>query len=314
MSENSDSRSTKDVATTSQTILKLPAELISMLAAELDEPDLLAMRATCRELLNASAFEFSQRYLDLVEVHGTSHGVCNLIAILTSPNLPHAQQTVKHLVVIAPRVHRLHVSGERQPNAKDVTRLLELLPNLQTTKLVDGMDASWYDPAIQSAPIFLACMAQQPPARAKTTNTLSSLDLFAVHLDASSLADMLEAHRPSLQSVAFNLVTLDDMSGWLLVLRILHSISIQSLDLAWLRCRKYKDRDRIQYLEFPQRALLNVRRRTRAVGFIAKHWVEAFGVGTKPSLEKVMRELGDKDPLRLTGLWTNRKRRYKLRR
>ena len=165
----------------------LPTELIGMLSEMLENKDLLAMRSTCRELRDGSAFEFCQRYLDFIEISGTRNSVRQLLAILASPNLPHAQQTVKKLVVsadllrsskeyenptdltfarfspIPPQDQQIvKRKSYEEPNAIDVERLLRAMPKLTTLKLVGDMNVLEYLREAETAPVFLACLAQLP--------------------------------------------------------------------------------------------------------------------------------------------------------
>jgi hypothetical protein len=227
---------------TSQFMQDIPAELIGMLAGMLDDKDLLATRTTCRELRNGTAFEFCQRYLDLVEISGTSDSVLALIGLLSSPNLPHAQQTVRKLVVSAPSLRPLE--DHQEPDSRDVTRLLLAMPKLTTVKLADDTNLAESFRTARSAPFFLASIAQ-------LRSSMRRLDLFAVQLHGDLLADMLQTHSNDLHVVSFNLVTLDSLPAWQQVLKILLSARIRRIDLAWLQ---YVDPEgRIEYVTFPRK-------------------------------------------------------------
>jgi hypothetical protein len=188
-----------------QFLWDLPAELIGMLAAVLDDEDLLAVRATCRELRDGCAFEFCQRYLDFVEISGTHDSVQRLLAILTSPSLPHARQAVRKLVVSAPLLGP--PEDHQGPSTTDVARLLRMMPNLRTTKLADDTNLAESLCEAKSAPIFLVSLTQ-------LHSQVRRLDLFAVQVDDDLLANTLEAHSSDLLIVSFNLVTLDSLLAW----------------------------------------------------------------------------------------------------
>lgn len=298
---------TKTTMQTSQYLQMLPAELIGMLSEELDDEDLLAMRSTCRELRDGSAFEFCQRYLDFVEISGSRDSVRQLIAILTSLNLPHAQQTVKKRVVSADLLRSskeyenpadlevimsspistadqqiVKQKSYEEPDAADVARLLRAMPNMTTIKLVGDMNVLEPLRGAETAPIFFACMAQ-------LASQVRRLDLFAVELDGDVLAAMLEAHRSALLIVNFNEVTLDSRSGWQRVLETLRSGRVRRLDLAWLR-----------FLE-PQAGKVDLsmpKGRSRAFrtkgGGVADLWgcfAEAVRTSVKPALKFILQGL-----------------------
>jgi len=249
----SDSMDPKHTASTSQAFQALPAELLGMIAAMLDNKDLLAMRTTCRELRDGSAFEFCQRFLDFVEISGTRGSVRQLVAILASPNLPHAQHSVKKLVVSADllrssKEHRnptdlvaimcsptppweqniIKQKQYEEPDATEVARMLRAMPKLTTFKLVGDMNVLEPLREAESAPVFLTCLAQLP-------RQLRCLDLFAVKLEGGLLRNVLKAHRSALRIVYFNEITLDSVPEWRRVLEILKLGRIRRFELAWLR-------------------------------------------------------------------------------
>lgn len=250
---NSDSMDPKHTASTSQAFQAMSAELLGVVAAMLDNKDLLVMRTTCRELRDGSAFEFCQRFLDFVEISGTRDSVRQLIAIRASPNLPHAQHSVKKLVVSADllrssKEHRhptdlvaimcsptppweqniIKQKQYEEPDATEVSHLLRAMPKLTTFKLVGDMNVLEPLREAESAPVFLTCLAQLP-------RQLRRLDLFAVKLEGGLLRNVLKAHRRALRIVYFNEITLDSVPEWRRVLEILRSGRIRRFELAWLR-------------------------------------------------------------------------------
>ena len=266
---------------TTQTIQELPLELIGMLATMLDGEDFLAMRGTCRELRDGSAFKFCQRYLDLVEISGTRDSVHHLLNILTSPSLPQTQQTVRKLVVSAPRLRPSEAFEE--PKTTDVAHLLRAMPNLTTAKLAEDTNLAESLREAQSASIFLASMAQLP-------SRVCRLDLFAVQLHGDPLANMLEAHRKDLYILSFNVVTLDSLSAWQRVLRTMRSSGIRRLEMAWLKYVNHKDGS--GDISILKGKLLKLKQKRGGRGFVSEDYGEATRGCVKQALEIILQRLG----------------------
>lgn len=221
VSSNS-SDNTKDEATTPKTLLSLPGELVYMVANRVDKRGLLAVRATCRELRDASALAFCKSYLGPVKISGTSDSVQGLAIVLTSPNLPLAQQTVDRLWIRTP-VEKQDPEKNHEPNKEDVARLLAAMPNLEAMRFGQDFGVDTIGQESKSAPVFLSSMANLP---AQATH-LCRLDLIAISLPGNQLDDMPESHRHSLHTVNFELVTLSDQNAWPRILAALHAADLK---------------------------------------------------------------------------------------
>lgn len=222
MSDNSSFNSNlsddhKDEATTPKTLLSLPGELVYMVANRVDKRGLLAMRATCRELRDASTLAFCKSYLGPVNISGTSDSVQGLTTVLTSPNLPLAQQTVDRLW-IRTSLEKQDPEKDHEPTKENVTRLLAAMPDLEAMRFGQDVALDMLSQEIKSAPVFLSSMA----GLSLQATHLGRLDLTAISLPGRLLADMLESHRHSLHTVDFELVTLTGQDAWPRILATLH--------------------------------------------------------------------------------------------
>ena len=251
-SDSAHSDDTEPTMSTSQALQALPVELISMLSELLNDKDLLALRSTSRELRTGSAFEFCHRFLESIEISGSSDSIRQLILIVTSPTLPQAPHTTKRLLV-STRCLRLPCEECDEPDATDVACLLQALPRLTSTKFVDdrGVASTLCRTNAAAAPVFLACMTD--PCKHAPSH-LSRLDLFAVRLDGYLLSDVLEAHKHGLRTLSLNLVTLISSSAWLRALEALLSTGIDGLDLAWFQYEKFESLE-IGQVPFPDQML-----------------------------------------------------------
>lgn len=286
-----------DTMQTPSALQALPAELIGMLSELLDNDDLLAMRETCRELCDGSALAFCHRFLTSIAISGTRASVQQLISIMASPNLPHAQHTVRNLVVSATLLRPFDEYSE--PDAIDVTCLLQSMPKLTTTKLVDDRTDAGPNRLANAAPVFLACLAD-PTLHA--TSHLSRLNLFAVRLEGYLLPDLLDAHSRNLRIVSLNLVTVTSPTALLRGLETLHSAEIEGLELAWTQYENSRSQ-KIGEVPFPRRDLKElVQTPVRAGGeaidtgpvVMGVCGVEATRGWVKPVLAIFLRYLGGK--------------------
>lgn len=238
-----------------QALQALPAELIGILAEVLDSRDLLAMRVTCRELRDGSELAFCQQFLASIAISGTRDSVRQLIAVVKSSSLPHTQQTIRNLVVRASLAKR---SEERsEPDATDVTCLLQSMPKLKTIELIgERTDANSTRPSNVGS-VFLACMAD---ACLHATSHLSRLDLYAVRLHDYVLSDCLETHKHSLRSVSLESVTLASILAWDRALESLHSSEIEDLVLIRPQYESVIETKEIGRVPFPRQIIENFMR------------------------------------------------------
>lgn len=270
--------STNAESTTSapQALQALPAELIGILAENLEEEDLLSVRATCRELHDGSAFEFCQRYLDLIEISGTNDSVQRLIAILTSPNFAHAKKTFTKLYVTTSSRWPHEENEELSP--AEVTRLLRAMPGLKTANFMDDSIISNRNPPA----IFFACMAQMP-------SQVHRVGLLEVEVKGDLLADMLEAHGNDLRTVILMTVTLDSLSGWLRVMEALHSTQTMHLKLMGLT---YADHEaEAGTTDLSMGSFADFRRSEGGVAYVGHKYVDVSGGNVKPALEFIIQHI-----------------------
>lgn len=238
-----------------QALQALPAELIGILAEVLDSRDLLAMRVTCRELRDGSELAFCQRFLASIAISDTRDSVRQLIAVVTSPNHPHAQQTVRNLVVSASLAKPSE--GDSEPDAIEVTCLLQSMPKLKTIELVGEItDANSTRPSNVGS-TFLTCIAD---SCLHATVRLSHLDLWAVRLDDHVLSDCLETHKHSLRSVSLESVTLASILAWDRALESLHSSEIEDLVLIRPQYESVIETKEIGRVPFPRQIIENFMR------------------------------------------------------
>jgi hypothetical protein len=236
---NSDSTDTISTMQTPQTLRAVPAELLGIVAEMLDVEDIVAMRATCRELRDGAAFEFCERVFRLVKISGTQNGVLNLLAVLASATLPRAHQAVRTLYVDVPLLQSPEAHDES--NDTDVARLLRTMPNLTTVGLFANMNADEHIDEVKFVPVFLTCLAQLP-------SRVRHLDICSVKPDVDLLVNVLEAHSKDLRIFRLYEVTLDSQLAWLQVFEVLRSTRIRHLDLEYLQFRA--DEGKIEQIDF----------------------------------------------------------------
>lgn len=254
---SSDSMDPMPTTPAPQALQALPAELIGILAEVLDSRDLLAMRAICRELRDGSELAFCQRFLASIAISGTRSSVRQLIAVATSPNHPHAQQTVRNLVVRASLAKPSE--GHSESDAIDVTCLLQSMPKLAAIELIGEItDANSTRPSnVGSA--FLTCIAD---SCLHATSHLSRLDLWAVRLDDHVLSGCLEMHKHRLRTVSLESVTLASILAWNRVLESLHSSEIEDLVLIRPQYESIIETKEIGRVPFPRQIIENFMRNT----------------------------------------------------
>ena len=252
---SSDSTNPMPTTPAPQALQALPAELIGILAEMLDSRDLLAMRATCRELREGSELAFCQQFLASIAISGTRNSVRQLIAVVTSPNHPHAQQTVRNLVVRASLAKPSE--GHSESDAIDVTCLLQSMPKLTAIELIGEItDASSTRPSNVGS-TFLTCIAD---SCLHATSHLSRLDLYAVRLDDHILSDCLETHKHSLRTVSLKSVTLASILAWDRVLESLHSSETEDLELIRPQYESVIETKEIGRVPFPRQIIENFMR------------------------------------------------------
>jgi hypothetical protein len=221
----------------SQTLLRLPPELVNEVALNLDNSDLISLRATCREMRDGSAFAFCRRYFatDELEISGTSSSIQDLTDMLLSSNLRSARHFARILKMTAPTVNPswpIDVAYLRQnllPSSEDATRLLAAMPNLTYIRLDDLQ--RFVEPevsAIHSAPVLLKSLAT-PGSHLPQLRTLW---LSGFRVDAALLASMLEMQKHSLEVIYFASVVTTGTASWMDILKALHSTNVERI-LIW---------------------------------------------------------------------------------
>lgn len=248
MSANSSSAvnalsNSSSAATTTPPLLRLPPELIEMVAQAVKKPaDLLSFRLTCRDLRDGSAMAFCRRFFNRVQVNisGSSSSFQELTDTLLSTALPPAQHFATILAIRTPFINpgwgieAAEIHKRLAPSPADVTRLLAAMPNLVE---VDIMQFILFDtkPMVQAAPALLRGLAT-PGAHLPRLRRLTLTDM---HMETGLLLDVLETHKHSLDFVFLSGVTLTGGSSgmycWLDIFKAIHSTDVSSVKIYFMQ-------------------------------------------------------------------------------
>ncbi|GAB7336271.1 hypothetical protein MBLNU13_g09026t1 [Cladosporium sp. NU13] len=270
---NRDSVENYHTMPTPQTLQGLSAELIGILS---DRPS--ANDSSPREPSQAPATAYG------------SQSPSGHLQIFQTPS-----RTVQNLAVSASHTKRFEEHSE--PDALDVTCLLQSMPNSTTIELVGNQTNSRSIHPANAGPVLFACMAD--PCLHATTH-LSRLDSFAARLDAYFLSDCLQTHKHSLRSVSIRVVTLASLLAWNRVLETLHSSEVEGLELFRLQYQSITDMERIRNVPFPRQIVEELVRNSSRVdaaevdiGSVATSMrgVEVIYGWVKPVLEILIRYL-----------------------
>jgi hypothetical protein len=236
-----------------------------MISEMLDNRDLLAMRATCRELRDGSQLALCRRFFENVSVQtsGTSSSFQALTDTLLSPNLPQAQRFATKLGVGAPIIDvgwPLDVSEMRKrlsPSVADVTRLLVAMPNLVEVFLSEAIYPKT-TMLSRPAPVLLRCLAAPGPHQPR----LRRLLIMGLRVDESLLLAVLKAHKHSLDDVFLSKVNMSDghsglghVSSWIEIWKALHSTKLSSVGLFYMEHLSYDGE--FDCIRFPDRIRTN---------------------------------------------------------
>jgi len=227
-------------------ISSLPIEMIDMVTASLKRRDILALRSCSRTLRDGTNQEFCKRFFRKLEITGTSVAIRGLLKLLSTPSFSSAKAFSQELVVYKPLAGNMPLGNKTTlPTAKDVNSLFAALPNLKALSIgaketdldseEDG-DSKEIAALIKSreslAPVLLKGLART----GSPTSHLTTLNLYDITIDGTTLVKVLLAHKSGLKEVSLklielqtslNAVTWQKIFGTLLKLDLLQDLTLE---------------------------------------------------------------------------------------
>jgi hypothetical protein len=191
-------------------ILKLPVEILDMIATKLDDYGLKSMRSTCRHLRIGTFYEFAERstssHVEIVTTNGKI-AMRKLTVTLRSPNLVKAKAAMTQLLAL----HDPLYANEIHPEKTLVSNTVTSNPNAWTFQQQKN-----YKQAHEYclAPLIFARVAYLPP---QTTN-LRRLVIEGADLDGDGLLEVLITHKHHLRRVVLRKVTITKFINCVLAL------------------------------------------------------------------------------------------------
>ena len=229
--------------TTTPPLLRLPNELIEMVAEQLKRPaDLISMRSTCSHLRNGSAMTFSKLCFNTrTQISGTGSSIRHMTDVLLSPNLLGAQHLARSLNTKAPEVYPnwpvdlADLHEHLSPSPEDIARLFAAMPKLDAIFLSERNAAApnaFHEqklPAVRSAPILLRSLA----IPGSCLPQLRRMCLLHVCVEAAVLVRVLEQHKHSLDVGWLCFVRTTGTASWVEVLKSLRSTDVSTFGISW---------------------------------------------------------------------------------
>jgi len=191
---------------------ELPAEILNIVAINLNNRGLQSMRGTCRKLCAGSAFEFHQRFTSSeVEILSTRypihshHDIKRLTVLLASPNLAKAQITMAHVVDLHNAV-KANKAGDLENaglNASGKDKQLRIIATDPSDFTFVQKKVYTQQAGSKLVPLILERIAVLPPLE---TN-LRRLVIEGAEVDGGALIEIFEAHKHQLRRLNLRKVT-----------------------------------------------------------------------------------------------------------
>lgn len=232
-----DAAGKKSTSESKKSLVDLPPEVVDIMATNLDEEDVIALRTTCRDLSFKTANALSRIwFVELpLETSGSAGNVELLTDILRSSNFPTAANMARTLNIKGgPHQDRFPISeniyhplGFRTQYRLITSEcaLSAALPNLENLSL-----SVYFGGALNFTAVILKASAALSPQDTK----LRALHLRDCRTNGALLTEVLETHRSSLRSVHFESIALAGGSTWKEILATLGSMNLNYVYLAYL--------------------------------------------------------------------------------